>query len=280
MRSHPRQFEERRLALRVGVLLFFISLITTAYSRARPEYGEQEAGFVNALLAPSYSWLARQWVPLKRYIGDFLIRTDVQRENRLLHQRVAALKSKVLALQEQEVENRRLKELLSANDVDGYSQVLASVISTDFGSKVYGITIDKGSSSGIDLRDPVVGIGGVVGLISAVSKDSSKVLLLIDLRSGIDVRSRSSRVRGVVRGGGNGKVTMDFVVSTNQIEAGEKVITSGMDGVFPGGLLVGQVSKINRGNRTLFREVELEPFVDFSKLEEVLVLKKKDTGHK
>jgi rod shape-determining protein MreC len=280
MRSHPRQFEDRRLVLRVGVLLFFISLITTAYSRARPDFGEYQAGVVNALLAPSYSLLSRQWFPLKRYIADLIIRTDVQRENRLLYQRIAALKSKVLALQEQEVENRRLKELLSANDVDGYSHILASVISTDFGSKVYGLTVDRGTSSGIALRDPVVGIGGVVGLISAVSKDSSKVLLLIDLRSGVDVRSRNSRVRGVVRGGGNGRMTMDFVVSTNQIEAGEKVITSGMDGVFPGGLLVGQVSKINRGNRTLFRDVELEPFVDFSKLEEVLVLKKTDMGHK
>jgi rod shape-determining protein MreC len=198
----------------------------------------------------------------------------------MLHQRVAALQSKVLALQEQEVENKRLKELLSANDVEEYSQVLASVISTDFGSKVYGLTIDKGTSSGVALRDPVVGIGGVVGLISAVSKDSSKVLLLIDLRSGVDVRARNSRVRGVVRGAGNGRMTMDFVVSTNQIEAGEKIITSGMDGVFPAGLLVGQVSRINRGNRSLFRDVELDPFVDFSRLEDVLVLKKTPIGPK
>ena len=278
MRSHPHQLEERRLALRVGVLLFFISLITTAYSRAHPDFGQKEAGFVNALLSPSYSLLSQQWLPLKRYLADFAIKTDVQRETRVLHQRIAALKSRVLALQEQEVENKRLKELLSTHQGAGYLEILASVISTDFGSKVYGVTINKGLSSGIKLRDAVLGIGGVVGLVSAISKDSAKVLLLIDLRSGVDVRSRNSRVRGVVRGGGDGRLKMDFVVSTNQIEMGEKVITSGMDGVFPGGLLVGEVSKITRGNTTLFREVEVKPVVDFSRLEEVLILSKRDKG--
>jgi rod shape-determining protein MreC len=265
----------KRVTFRFGLGLFFVSLILTAYSREHPRFGEYGAQIIGGFFSPAYAWTSHHWLPVKQYMGDFVIRSEVQRENRQLHQSIAALKSKVLALKEQEVENKRLRELFKSRPVHESKAILGSVIAADFGSRVYGVTIDQGSKAGVKVRSPVVNPQGVVGIVSAVSKNSAKVLLLLDPRSGVDVRTRLSRSRGVVRGNGEGSLEMEFVLATKNIESGEEVITSGMDGVFPSGLLVGTITKLTRGNKSLFRKVELTPAVDFSRLEEVLVLEEK-----
>jgi rod shape-determining protein MreC len=272
--SDARRWQQRRRALRLAVVLLIVSVVFTAYSKARPDFGRTQARWIDDLFAPTIIWSSQMWMPIRRYWHDISVKAQVQRQNRLLQQRVATLKERIIALEEQETENRRLKALLSGYKFKDYTHTLANVVATDFGGKVQGITIDRGLSSGVKVHDPVVGVGGVVGMVTVVNDNSSKVLLVVDVRSGIDVRGRDSRIRGVVRGVSIDLLSMDFVVATNNVTLGEKIVTSGMDRIFPPGLLIGQVVNFNRDRKTLFKDVKVRPAVDFTRLEEVVVLRK------
>lgn len=257
---------------RLAFALLVFSIVLTAYTRDHDELGAHGTTLVGEVLAPLYRWVNLGWSPLRTVLQDYVVLVDVQRENRSLKQRVAALKTRVNELEEKERENKRLRGLLGAVPDSGRSKVVAKVISYDHANRVFGVTIDKGSKDGLAVRDAVVNGAGVVGIVSAVMSESAKVLLLTDARSGVDVRTSDSRSRGVVRGYGTNGLTIEYLPVTKKVEIGEKVLTSGLDRVFPPGLLVGRVGKVSNSSQTLFRRVVVEPAVDFDRLEEVLVI--------
>jgi rod shape-determining protein MreC len=264
--------ERRVLTRRLTLALLVLSIVLTAYTRDHDELGSSGSTLVGEVLAPLSRWINISWSPLKTFLQDYVVLVDVQRENRQLKQRVAALKTRVNELEEQRRENHRLRGLLGAAPESSRSKVVAKVISYDRANRVFGVTIDKGANEGLAVRDAVVNGAGVVGIVSAVMSNSAKVLLLNDARSGVDVRTSESRSRGVVRGYGASGLTIEYLPVTKKVEVGEKVLTSGLDRVFPPGLLVGKVERVSSSSQTLFRRVVVEPAVDFDRLEEVLVI--------
>ena len=118
----------------------------------------------------------------------------------------------------------------------------------------------------------VISTDGVVGKLITVSPNASRVLLINDHNSGLDAFDQRSRARGIVAGVMDDGLTMKYVDRTGDVKPGDAVITSGMDGIFPGGLLVGQVARVSQEGPGLFLNIDIRPAVDFSKLEEVLVL--------
>ena len=119
---------------------------------------------------------------------------------------------------------------------------------------------------------PVVVAEGIVGQVMDVSDRYAKVLLLIDQDSAVDALVQRSRARGVIKGDDEGRCTFQYVLRKDDIGVGDIVVSSGLDGVFPKGLRVGHVSEVVRRNAGLFQDVVITSFVDFEKLEEVLVV--------
>jgi rod shape-determining protein MreC len=113
---------------------------------------------------------------------------------------------------------------------------------------------------------------GVVGQVVSVTSHSAKVILVSDHASGVDVLMATSRARGVVEGAGEQVCELKFVTKDVSVRVGEQVITSGMDGVYPKGLVVGQVAQIGNSSAGLFQPVEIKPAVEFARLEEVLLV--------
>jgi rod shape-determining protein MreC len=113
---------------------------------------------------------------------------------------------------------------------------------------------------------------GVVGQVIAVSPNSARILLMTDHSSGIDAIVQGSRIRGVVEGSGTQMSQLRYVTREFSIKTDELVLTSGMDGVFPKGLLLGTVSAVQSSGGGMFQTVEVRPSVDFVRLEEVLIL--------
>ena len=113
---------------------------------------------------------------------------------------------------------------------------------------------------------------GAVGQVVAVASRSSKVLLLTDSNSGADVVTQRNRARGIVSGSLDNGAIMKYVKRSEDIKEGDRLITSGLDSVFPKGLLVGTITKVNKKNFGLFQYVEVTLAVDPSKIEEVLVV--------
>ena len=115
----------------------------------------------------------------------------------------------------------------------------------------------------------------MVGKLIAVAPNASRVLLINDHNSGLDAFDQRSRARGIVAGLLDGGLTMKYVDRTEDVKPGDSVVTSGMDGIFPRGLLVGQITRVSQEGPGLFLNIDIQPAADFRKLEQVLILTRK-----
>ncbi len=172
--------------------------------------------------------------------------------------------------------HQRLQQLLQFKDKTEQNVLAAQVIGRDPTGYFRSVIIDKGENSGMKINMPVVNASGVVGQIVSLSYNYSKVLLLIDQNSGIDSIVQRSRDNGIIKGLSFKVCTMEYVLKTSDVRLGDIIVTSGLDRVFPKGIPVGEVIEVEDPPGELFKNVKVRPSVDFSKLEEVLVILKED----
>lgn len=197
-------------------------------------------------------------------------------ENEELKRRVEQLELQLKNVREQASENDRLKGLLRIKEHAGYDFVAAQVIARDPSVWFNSVTIDSGSSSGIALNMPVVTGSGIVGRVVAVSPWTAQVMLITDEKAAagavVGLLGESSAV-GPIRGlGQNGLVEMRYVSGLEKVEAGDYVLTTGQDGIYPPGLSIGQVVLVTQGSATLSHEIRIRPGAGLDKLKEVAVL--------
>lgn len=137
------------------------------------------------------------------------------------------------------------------------------------------VLINRGEKEGIEKGLVVVNSQGLVGRIVEVYPRQAKVLLILDERSKVGVRDQESRDVAILQGKGEeGVCELKYLLNKASIETGDNVITSGLGGIFPQGILVGKVSRVRKNPRRLFQEVEVVSSVDFGKLEELFIIKK------
>ena len=145
--------------------------------------------------------------------------------------------------------------------------IIAAAASPDFRT----VTIDKGSSDGL-LRDmAVIEPAGVVGRVVVTAPRAAKVQLLVDRNAAAGALIERSRAQGVALGVGDEWLRLGFVSETSDVIVGDVVVTSGIDGIFPKGFVIGRVDRIEKNGLAYF-EIVVRPAVDFSRLEEVLVV--------
>lgn len=135
------------------------------------------------------------------------------------------------------------------------------------------ITINRGSSDGVSKGMPVVTVEGVVGQVIDSGPHYAKVLQADDPNSAIEVLLQESRIQGILKGTGSG-YRLHYVLKNNEVKVGDQVVTSGQSDVFPKGLPVGVVSKVDINARGMFLDIEVEPAVNFSGLEHVIIVMK------
>ena len=123
------------------------------------------------------------------------------------------------------------------------------------------LTIDKGTDDGLAANQAVVAPAGVVGRITLPSARAALVQLLVDRNAAAGALIERSRVQGVVTGAGDGTLQMDYVPATNDVAAGDVVVTSGIDGLYPKGFIVGTVERVDRGDG-LYHVIVVRPAVD------------------
>jgi rod shape-determining protein MreC len=182
------------------------------------------------------------------------------------------LRQRISTLEEARLENIRLKKLAGFAQASQTKTVGARVIGRPTNQWEGVITIDRGSADGITAGMPVVGAQGLLGQTVGVTKHAAKVRLITDPRSGVAAMVQSTRAEGVVRGSIEGRMTLDFVSSETTVKAGDVVISSGMGGVYPKGLIVGEVTRVRTTPSSLYQDIEVTPAGELTGLEEVLVL--------
>lgn len=175
-------------------------------------------------------------------------------------------------LEEARQENERLRGLVQLVEAQKLESLGAHVIGRPQNSWEGVITVDRGTADGVEAGMPVMGADGLLGQTVTVAKHSAKVRLITDQRSGVASMLQSSRAEGIVRGSINGQLTMDFVSKTTTVTPGEVVLTSGMGGVFPKGLVVGEVLDVSAPASALYPLIKIRPTAKLEGIEEVLIL--------
>src|SRR3979411_1214455 len=196
-------------------------------------------------------------------------------ENRNLKQQVERMSLEQVRMSQDADQARRLQALLAFKEQFISRTMAAQVIGSSGSDLSRAVYIDKGESDGIKPDMAVITADGIVGKVLRVYRYTSQVLLIDDQTRGVGAILEKSGLQGILRGTPGGEVVLEKVMSDEAVPAGEMVLTSGGDGIFPKGLLVGRVTKVAPGSE-LFLNIRVRPAADLSKLEEVLVVTKID----
>jgi rod shape-determining protein MreC len=199
----------------------------------------------------------------------------VRAENRDLKQQIERMSLERVRMSQDADQARRLQALLAFKEQFISGTMAAQVIGGSGSELSRSVYIDKGESDGIKPDMAVITADGIVGKVLRVYRSTALVLLIDDQTSGVGALLDKTRLQGILRGTPSGEVVLEKVMSDETVPAGEMVLTSGGDGIFPKGLLVGRVTSVAPGSE-LFLNIHVRPATDLSKLEEVLVVTKID----
>jgi len=205
---------------------------------------------------------------------------DVEQHNNDLQKKMAFLVLENQQLREQYLENLRLKELLDFKQQYSYDMLPTEVIGRDPSSWFKTIQVNKGTEAGVERGCGVVSPQGVVGTVIETTLHSSKILLITDQNSSIDIIAKRSRVRGILEGLAESTCQVNYVVKKEDIKKSDEIIASGLNAVFPRGVLVGRVIETNNNPAGFFKHITVIPAVDFSKLNEVLIVLRNQNKNK
>jgi rod shape-determining protein MreC len=205
-------------------------------------------------------------------VGDYMDLLHVRDDNVRLRNELARVKSDRARLAELEVENQHLGELLELKNALGTNAVAANVVGSDATGLSRTLILATGSSSGLRPGMAVLSNQGVVGKIVTVSEHASRVLLINDHNSALDGFDQRTRARGIVAGVVDDGLILKYADRSQDIRTGDTIVTSGLDGIFPRGLLVGTIQSVRREGPGMFLAVRIMPAVDFRELEQVLIV--------
>lgn len=262
----------RRMVVFLALCILLLGLLTTqARSPDRRLVGPLGTAIL-AVLAPVQAVMANVAQSADDAWARYLEIGRLRVENVRLRAQVEELGREVGSLREDVLAARRLERLLNVRQTLPGRTVAARVIARDSARWYSTVLIDRGTKDGVRRNDPVVGADGVVGRVIEAAATSSRVLLISDSRSAVGVLIQRSREAGVVEGLGGGTVQLNYLSRAADVREGDVVVTSGLGGVFPKGLVVGTVMRLLREEGALVQTAMVRTAASLDRLEEVLVI--------
>jgi rod shape-determining protein MreC len=252
----------------IGVLLGQLLLLSVQVTR------NQNVRLINV-------WAAEVFGPFERgshaviegTVGGWSALHDLwayKQENKNLGSELVAARARIQQLSEKAAEVDQLKALLNFKARSPYRSVAAQVIAASPEDGSTAVVIDRGEDAGIRADLPVITPEGVVGKVAAVYAHTAQVLLITDPSCGVGCMLEQSRIQGILKGTGQDQCDLHYVMDDQKVSGGEAVVTSGLDQVYPKGLLVGHVIRAEEGN--IYQRIVIEPAARLNRLENVLIL--------
>lgn len=250
----------RRHSRSAAYILTLVAGILLSQSPLEFRAGVSSA-FMDTIYRP-FSALSTSWHLMKNH----------RKENLRLKEELINARLKVEALKEAERENQRLRKALQFSQQIEIYTILAEVVGRGTPRMPSSITISAGSDKGIIVDLPVIDRDGVIGKVLSVNEQSAVIQLITDPNLKVSAMDARSRVQGIVSSAGGGMLKMENVPINADVRQGDLIISSGLGGVFPKGLMVGTVSRVVKPQSGLFIGVEIEPSAKISTPEEVFVV--------
>ena len=241
------------LFLSLSLLLF---LLPVKVKKSLSEF------FFSFTYAPFYSIAGR--------VGELY---NVHQLNKALNEKVTRLALENIQLQEESKENQRLRQMLGFESGSSYQLIPAEVVSTEPGRFPSSIWINLGEKDGIKKGMPVINMDGLIGRVSEVLMQKSVVQLLYHPNCRVPALDSRSRVQGIVKSKGGIRLSLDNVPAEEDVKPGDGIYSSGLGEIFPEGLKIGQVYGVSPERDSVFKVITLKPAVDFTRLEELFIIK-------
>ncbi|MBI3994768.1 MAG: rod shape-determining protein MreC [Nitrospirae bacterium] len=256
------------------IILFLIVLLVTAL--LFPEMQKRPIYFLGRPVVFLISGLQKGMAWIGGGFGNiwngYINLVSVRRENERLKQDLARLQNETIRLQEAAQAHERLLQLLDLKTEADYRAVTAAVIGRDPSNWYRTLLINKGRRDGVAVEMGVITPAGVVGRVIKAEPAVSQILLMTDRNSAVAALVQRTRDEGLVEGTEKGLARMKYLSLLSEAKEGDLVLTSGLTGSFPKGLLIGTLGRPAKKDLDLFQQAEVIPGVDFSTLEEVLVI--------
>lgn len=280
MQPQDQKVVRRRRAVFGALVVLSVVILTSAFGGSGP-FGAIGNG-VQAVLQPIEAGVSTVFKPISDaagWVGDTL---DAQDQNDELRAEVERLRSDLATAQRGAREAKELRGIVGLAEQEAFPEVesvTARVVGQSTISWFSNVQIDAGADQGIEVDDPVVTGGGLAGKITDVTGGTATVSLITDAESAVSAEVLPSGARGVLKPqvGDPGDLLLDFLDSTEKIEEGDAVITSGaasgrFDSLFQRGIPIGEVSEVDPGERDLYQRVHVEPYADLRGIHVVQVL--------
>lgn len=201
---------------------------------------------------------------------DYIYLVDVRQENLVLKEEIDEMQVQCMRLQELRQENQQLKEMIDYRaEHSEFVLIPAGLLAHDITLVFKTVIIDRGNRHGFYLDMPIVTPSGVVGRVIAVSPHTAEVLLITDPNSAIPAIIEDSRIKGIVKGMGTSTLHLEYVRRTEDVKIGSPVVTSGLLGMFPKGLIIGHVQEVGKDEGKMFAQILLTPCTEMEKIETV-----------
>jgi rod shape-determining protein MreC len=257
------------------LLLTQLALMASTARRVSPESGEGQSvlrGWVLSVVAPIQSGVGSLFSGVGSLWSGYVDLRGVRDRNASLEGENAELRGEIEAARAMAAENERLRRELELRPRLKYSTVAAEVVARDATGWFKVITINKGSQAGIRPNQPVVTPDGLVGRVTAVGLYASNVQLITDEHAGVGAQLTSSRALGELKGKGDGRCRLKSISSIQTVAEEEPILTSGLDRIYPAGILIGYVETYTPGGGASPHDITVRPAADLDRVEHVLVL--------
>ena len=275
IRKRGKRSRQIRFFLLFGCLLFAILVLIVSMAGRKEFTALHKLGL--EIIGPLQTAISKVSLYTGSFKKKYVDLLSVNEENEQLRQELLQYKTANLEYREALATNVRLQKLLELKESLPPPTLTAEIVGKDPSLWFRTLTIHRGSSDGVKKGMPVVTVEGVVGQVLTSSPNYSKVLLATDPNSAVDVITQKTRVHGIVKGLGRDAFGLNYVLKSAAIEKGDFILTSGLGGVFPKGLMVGTISDITNSRRGMFQKIVIQPAVDFSQLEHLIIIMKKDS---
>ncbi len=269
-------FLRRNKGALAGAIILVSSILLIGYPTLGGVVAERSRESLLDLLSPIQGIVSSAADKIRGVWDHYVFLRDTKEENEDLRKLVGEISTKYDNLKtryiETEKQNRRLEEILGFSEKAPYTLMPARVVGRDPSILSSTIVIDKGKRDGVTSNMPVISPNGIVGLVLTVSRESSRVMLINDKNSRIDVLIQDSREIGILEGSTGGTIRLSYISSKAPVRIGDWVITAGVGDSFPKGLPVGEVVEVTKPVSELFQAIVVSPKTDLGNLEEVLLI--------